>query len=262
MRSLLKDIKTSILTPGFWAFSGWLDIVASYRRSRLGVLWIMAPTLLYVGGVGGFFASLNGMPLSFFAAHVALGVVIFRLVTSVVTESTTIFSSSQAFILDGHVRLTDFVLRVVAKALFYFAVAIPVVAVALAVHPQVSLGGLALFVLSFPLVLLNVIWIGVVMALMGARFPDVGQFTNSIFVFAFLLTPIIWFAGSAPTGTMRGDLMRLNPMFHMVELIRAPILGEPLEASSLRYLLIMTVAGWCLAGVMYRRYASYVPLWV
>jgi ABC-2 type transport system permease protein/lipopolysaccharide transport system permease protein len=104
-----------------------------------------------------------------------------------VIESTGVFTANYSFIMDGHVRLTDFVLRVLAKAMFYFAVALPVIAAALFLYPGVHPIGLALAPLSFLLVLLNSVWIGIVIALFGARFPDVGQFTSSVFLFAFLL---------------------------------------------------------------------------
>lgn len=259
---LYADLAGSVRNPGFWGFSSWLDIVASYRRSRLGVVWMLMPSILYVWGVGSFFAGIQGKPLFVFAAHVALGVTVFRLMATVITESTTILSSNQAFILDGHVRLTDFVLRVVAKAGFYFLIALPVVASALLVYPQLQASGLALLMLGLPLVVLNLIWIGVVMSLLGARFPDISQLTNSIFIFAFLLTPIIWYAEWAPAGTVRGELMRMNPLFHMVELIRAPILGESIDTATYVYIAVMTVVGWTVATFAYRRYARFVPLWV
>jgi ABC-type polysaccharide/polyol phosphate export permease len=48
----------------------------------------------------------------------------------------------------------------------------------------------------------------------------------------------------------------------MIEAIRAPLLGEPLVASTFWYLGVMTVVGWALAWLLYRRYARFVPLWV
>jgi ABC-type polysaccharide/polyol phosphate export permease len=57
-------------------------------------------------------------------------------------------------------------------------------------------------------------------------------------------------------------LMRFNPFYHMVELVRAPILGQTIDPSTPLYLAVMTVGGWILAILTYRRYARYVPLWI
>lgn len=260
-RSLLVDLATSFRNPEFWTLSSWLDIVVNYRQSRLGMFWILAPALVYIWGLGSYLVPASSSVVVY-ASHVALGFAIFRLVNSVITESTTTFTGAQSFILDGHVCLTDFVLRVVAKALFYFVMWMPVVASVLVFYPGLHPMGLLLALGSMPLIVLNLLWIAVVFALVGARFPDLSQFISNIFIFAFLLTPITWYSNTMPPGSMRQLVMKLNPIYHMVEVVRAPILGEALQLSSLYYLAIMTAVGWLIAILVYRRYARFVPIWI
>jgi ABC-2 type transport system permease protein len=262
VRSLFADLVGSLRNPEFWALSTWLDIVVRYRQSRLGVAWLLAPPAIYVWGLGAFFATMQGAELNRFAAHVGLGYTIFRAINSVIVESAVAFAASSAFILDGHLRLTDFALRVVAKALFYFCMALPIIGIALAVFPQLHWDGMALALLWFPVIVLNALWIAVVFGMIGARFPDLSQFINNVFIFAFLFTPIIWYADSMPAGSLRGAVMRLNPLFHMVEVVRAPILGETIEPFTYYYLAALTVLGWTVAALLYRRYARFVPLWI
>jgi ABC-2 type transport system permease protein/lipopolysaccharide transport system permease protein len=54
----------------------------------------------------------------------------------------------------------------------------------------------------------------------------------------------------------------MNPFFHLIEIVRAPMLGEPLSTSSWVYVGVMTVAGWLAAVIAYRRYAKFVPVWL
>jgi ABC-type polysaccharide/polyol phosphate export permease len=262
MHSLLRDLTASFRNPEFWALSSWLDIVVRNRQSRLGIFWLMSPAIVYIWGMGAFFASMMHRPLSGFAAYVGIGYLVFRVASSAVTESTGAFAAGGAFILDGHVRLTDFVLRVIATALFHFAVSLPVAALALAIYPDPHWIGLLFSLVSLPIIIMNALWIGVVFALFGARFPDLKHLVGNIFTFIFLITPIIWHADTMPVGSLRGSLMRFNPFYHMVELVRAPILGETIEPSTFSYLACMTVGGWIVAILAYRRYARYVPLWI
>jgi ABC-2 type transport system permease protein len=262
MRSLLRDLTDSLKNPEFWALSSWLDIVVRYRQSRLGIFWLVAPSIVYIWGLGSLFAGMQHIALIDFAAYVGVGYCVFKVINGVILESTTAFAASAPFIMDGHTRLTDFVLRVISKALFYFLMSLPAVAVALAIDPAFQWNGLLLSLASFPLVLVNAMWIGVLCALLGARFPDVSQFMNNIFMFAFLLTPIVWHTDTMPADSVRGALVRFNPLFHMVEVVRAPILGSVIEPLTLYYLGAMTVVGWLIAGIAYRRYARYVPLWI
>lgn len=262
MHSLLRDLGASLRNPEFWALSSWLDIVVRNRQSRLGIFWLMAPAIVYIWGIGTFFASMSHVPVSGFVAYVAIGYLVFRVVNGAITDSTGAFSSSGAFIYDGHVRLTDFVLRVIATAIFHFLISLPVAAIALAIYPAPHWEGLLFGTLAFPLVILNTLWIGIVFSLVGARFPDLKHLVNSIFMFAFLLTPIVWHADTVPDGSARAIFMRFNPLYHMVEIVRAPVLGQPLDASTPTYLAVLTVVGWLLAIVAYRRYARFVPLWI
>ena len=262
MRSLWEDLGASFRNPGFWAFASWLDIVVRYRQSRLGMFWLVAPAVVYVWGLGSFFAAMNGTPITRFAAYVGIGWLVFRVINTVILDSTGAFAASASFILDGHVRLTDFVLQVASKSLFYFVSSLPVVAIALAVSPEVRAIGFVFASIGFVVILLNLLWIGVLFSLIGARFRDMGQFISNIFMFAFLLTPIIWQADSMPAGGMRATLMRINPLYHLIELVRAPILGTSIAASSLYYVAVMTAVGWLAASLAYRRYARFVPIWV
>ncbi len=262
MHSLFRDMAASLRNPEFWALSSWLDIVVRNRQSRLGIFWLMSPAIVYIWGLGGFFSAMARTPLTGFAAYVALGYLVFRVVNSAITESTGAFAAAGAFIFDGHVRLTDFVLRVIATALFHFIVSLPVAIIALVVYPDVHWTGLLFCFISFPVVILNALWIGVVFSLVGARFPDLKHLVGNIFMFAFLLTPIIWHADGMPPDSLRGMLMRFNPLYHMVELVRAPILGQAIAPSTVSYLAIMTIGGWIVAVLAYRRYARYVPLWI
>jgi len=261
-RYLTCDYIESLKHPEFWIYATWLDLVTKYRRSRLGIFWVFFPPVLYTFGVGAFFAHLQDMPASGFFAHMGIGYVVFRLVTVSLSEATTTFISHANFILDGRVRLTDYVLRVVAKALFYFLLAIPVIVVALALHPDFRWIGLATLLPALGLVLFNVAWMGVIVGVIGARLQDVYELVGSALMFSFLFTPILWTASSAPPGTLRGGIARANPLFHFVEIVRAPLLGEPIEPWTCMYLAVLTVVGWCLATVVYRMYARFVPLWV
>ena len=259
---LFRHFSESLREPAFWAYSSWLDIVTKYRRSRLGLVWLLVPVALYTFGVGWFFAHLTGAEPRAFIPHLGIGYVLYRLLSTVINDSTSVLNNHASFVLDGHVRLTDFVLRVIAKSGFYFVTSLPLLAIALWLAPEVHLRGLAISLPMLMVGVLNVAWIGVVVSLLGARFQDMHQLMGSIFIFALILTPILWQASLVPPGSLRSLLMRANPLFHMIESVRAPILGEPLFASTFVYLAVMTVVGWLVAWLAYRRYARFVPLWV
>lgn len=257
-----RELLESFRHPDFWAMSSWLDIIIRARKSRLGILWLLMPSIVYVFGMGSFFASIMGGGPGFYA-YVALGAMVFRSLMSAIIGSANVFIGSAAFIMDGHMRLTDYLLQSLAKSFFDFCMYLPVLALALYLSwPVVDAVGLLWTIPALALVYLNALWIAAVFALLGARLPDVGQLLANISIFAFLLTPIIWHTDMVPAGSLRERLMHWNPFYHFVEIFRAPVLGEAIDPSSFHYVGAMTALGLVAATLLYRRYARFVPLWI
>jgi ABC-type polysaccharide/polyol phosphate export permease len=262
MRSLVQDLSQSFRHAHFWAFSAWLDIMAQSRMSRLGVVWLLLPSFLYIWGVGSFFAALQHHKIFDFAIYIAIGTTVFRIITGVITASTSTYVHAKSFIMDGHVRLSDFVLRVVSKALFDFLMSLPAVAIAIAVYPHFHLFGLFLGISALPLVLVNVLWIGILFSLIGARHPDFSHVIPNIFMFLYLMTPIIWSASSVPAHSLRGHLVTWNPFYYLIEIVRSPIMTGRYDMHALVVVAVMTVVGWLLAIFAYQRWARFVPIWI
>lgn len=252
----------SLRSPEFWALSSWLDTVVRARRSRFGILWLLAPSLVYVLGLGSFIASMREWDFTQFAAHVALGAMIFRTLMSSIIGSANVFPGSYSFIMDGHVRLTDYLMQSLAKSFFDLCMYVPIVIATLVVYDGLQWSGFLWAPITLFVLYVNAFWMSVIFSLVGARFTDFGQLLTNLSIFLFLLTPVIWYPEEMPADSPRGQFMRLNPFFHFVTLFRGPILGEPVEFQSVVYIAVMTPIGILLATFLYRRYARYVPLWI
>jgi ABC-2 type transport system permease protein len=260
--NLLAHVRGSIREPEFWAYSGWLDIVTKYRRSKLGLLWLVIPPSVYILGVGYYYASLMGSEPAHFMVHLGVGYLLFRFFMTSIVESAAILPASASFILDGHSRLTDFVFRVMAKGLFYLVVSLPVLAIPMIWGTGIHLAGFITLLPALAVLVINTFWLSLAGSLLGARFPDVSELMTSLFIFAFILTPILWSPSFAPAGTIHGTLMRLNPLYHLIEIVRAPLLGGQIESLTILYLSCLTLGGLVATALLYRRYARFVPLWV
>lgn len=257
-----RDLWMSVRNPEFWALSAWLDVLVKARRSKLGILWLLAPSIVYVFVLGGFLRGTHAHPLNDFLAHIALGSMAFRSLISVVLGSANVFNGNASFIYDGRVRLTDYLMKALGRAFFDSIMYLPVVAIALAIYPNLSWAGVLLAPFTLFLIYLNALWLSVLFSLAGARFPDFNELLGTISMVLFLLTPIVWYPESMPQGSLRGLMMRFNPFYHYIEVFRAPIMGKPVETGSWWFLGASTVLGLMLASWAYRRYARYVPLWI
>ncbi len=109
------------------------------------------------------------------------------------------------------------------------------------------------------LICLNGLWLAFLLGLVSARFRDVPQIVASVVQVAFFLTPIIWKPELLPG---RALVLDLNPFFHFVELVRAPLLGQVPGLASWLAVLGITLGGWLVTLGMYRRYRWRIAYWL
>jgi ABC-type polysaccharide/polyol phosphate export permease len=259
---LLHDMRASLKERAFWAYATWLEMITRYRRTRLGVLWMIMPPVAYVLGLGYLYAHMMSKSAAEFIPHLGIGYVLWRFAIQTIIESGDVFTLHQAFIMDGRTRFTDYVLRTFARSFLYLIFGLLVVVGVLLFDPLVKNVSISTLFITMPIFVANVLWMATVVALLGARIRDTKEVITTGLIFGFLLTPILWDASVVPVDTVRGILMRFNPFFHLIEFVRAPALGAMPEISTFWAVAGMTVGGWAFAAFLYNRYARYVPLWI
>lgn len=262
MSALFNQLFRSLRKPEFWAYSSWLDIVTRYRRSRLGLFWLLAPVLLFTFVTGPLYARLFGQELTFYMVHLGMGYAIWRMLSMVISESINSLRSNKAFILDGNVQLTDYALKCIAKALLYFAFAMIGMLGVLIWSSAVPVWGIVTLLVTIPIVVVNLLWIAYCVGLLGARSPDFGQALQTLLMMGMLFTPIIWVGDRFPADSVAGFVVRLNPAYHLLEVVRAPLFGRMPESGSMIFVAVMAVVGWVIATFLCRRYSRYVPIWI
>jgi ABC-type polysaccharide/polyol phosphate export permease len=54
----------------------------------------------------------------------------------------------------------------------------------------------------------------------------------------------------------------LNPFYHLIEIVRAPLLNEPVSPASWELCIVMAVAGLGFTAWLYRRAHARIAYWV
>lgn len=260
--SLFADLRESLRNYEFWLFSAWLEIVSRYRRSYVGVFWVFLPPIATFCVLGYFYSGIIGRSPLVFMPYMGMGFALWRFVTQVMNEASSVFLQSRAFIMDGRIRLTDYILKSISKAAFFLAAALLVLVALLLISPEFTVRGLPLATVGFVIFFWNMVCAATVLALVGARHPDFHEITTSIFIFGFLLTPILWYPESLAQGGLRAAFVQINPVFHFIEAVRAPLLGRTVGWLTPVYLACFTAANSLLATLVYRRYSRFVPIWI
>lgn len=261
-RSLSDDFRASLRRSAFWAYASWLDIIVRYRRTSLGYVWAVLPPALFVCVLGVVYAGLMGLQKDRYLPFLGVGFLLWRFFIQAMVDSSAVIRNHKAFLQEGKINLVDLVLRVLMRAGVYFIFGVPVLLLVFGWSPVVSELNLLSLLITMPLFIYVMFFICLHVAILGARTPDVAEFINTALMFAFLLTPILWYPDHPHGGAMLQLLVKLNPVAHMLEFVRHPAMGDGIALQST---LIVAAIGLflTLTGVrLYRSFGRYVAVWI
>lgn len=255
----VQDIVQGARAMNLWGLLAWQDIRSRYRRSKLGPFWLTLSMGLLVSLLGLLYSTLFQVDLARYLPFLALGFIVWTLISNLMLEACRVFINAQSIITQMALPLSVHVYRLLWRCLIILAhnaLIFVVIALALQIWPGwtglLALPGLALLCL-------NGIWAALLLGLLSARFRDVPPIVESLMRIAFFVTPVMWMPEFLPRRVV---LLELNPFFHCLEVVRAPLLGQAPALVSWLAVVGMAAAGWLATFLMYRRYRRHIAYWV
>ena len=250
-----------------WGHLGLQDIKQGYRRSVLGPLWITISMAVTAVALGILYSALFGQPLKVFLPYVATGLIVWQFIAGCVNDGVQVFIRNEGLIKHLPSPLSVHVFRLVWHQLLLFVHNFAVYLVLIAKFWRPLGAEVLLAVPALGLLVLNGLWFVLVIGVIATRFRDIPPLTGSIVQLLFFMTPIVWmyedFANSPKPGIAeRARLAELNPFMHFVQIIRQPLLGQPVEFRHWVVAGAITAVGWVLALVVLRNYRARVSYWV
>jgi ABC-type polysaccharide/polyol phosphate export permease len=255
------DVRASLRKHEVATTLGWHDVAQRYRRSRVGAFWLTINMGVLIATIGTVFGTLFRTPLDEFLPYVTVGLILWGFLQTTINEGCNGFIASEGIILQVRMPLFVHLMRILwrnAIILGHNLLIFPVVLLVL--WRPVGITAL-LAVPGFALLLLNAAWMVLVLAVVCARFRDMVQVMQNVMQVLFYLTPLIWSADALP-DRVGAAFIQLNPFFHLISIVRAPLLGSLPAAHSWWLMAAMAVVGWALALLFYGRYRRRVPYWL
>lgn len=257
----LKDIFAATKRYPLVGMLGWQDVRQRYRRSALGPFWLTISMGVMIGTIGVVFGQIFNAPMKEYLPFLAVGMIFWSFISSVVTEGCTGFIGAEGIIKQLPIPLFVHILRMIwrnALILGHNIVILPLVF--WAVGKPLGLSSF-LSVPGFILVVINLAWIALILAIFCARYRDLPQIVNSLLQVIFYLTPIMWMPSLLPQRAGL-YLLDLNPIFHLLEIVRAPLVGQFPSVANWAVSFALALIGWCMALAIYGRYKRRIAYWL
>lgn len=245
--------------PSSWLYMGWADVLMRYRRTFLGPFWSVATTAIFISMMGFVSATLFNQNMAELFPYLTVGILTWTFLNQIITETTSLFVTNSGSVANLPNSPLVYILRLFVRAfilflhnLIFFAV------VALYFKTGIHINMLWL-PLSLLLYFLTATALGVLLGFICTRFRDVMQLVLSLMSVVVFVTPVMW--RPEMLGT-RGWIAAYNPIFHYIELIRAPLLGYELLPKTLYATLLTTLVMLIGASFVFSRYRYRLAYWV
>jgi ABC-type polysaccharide/polyol phosphate export permease len=256
-----QDIVGGLLRADLWGRLGWLEVRRRYRRTLLGPFWTSVSLALYVVSVGIVGAGLWHQNIQEYLPFLVSGMITWFLVSTTINESCNLLISGHALFRNVQFEYSILAYALVWRNFIIFLHNLVVYVVIVGVLNPGLIGFTAL--LAIPgviLVAVNGIWIALLCGMTCLRYRDVTQIVGSITQISMLITPIFWPPDSL-VGARRLLFVETNPLYHLIDLVRAPLLGRVPGPISYAVVLLITVTGGALTYWVFNHFRKRIAYW-
>ena len=254
-----RDLLSGIRAWPMWTMLGWNDIRQRYRRSVLGPFWITLSVAVFISLLGVIYSNIFKIELRTYLPFLTLGYVIWGFVAQATGESSLSFQESAHIIRQIRLPYSIFAFRVVWRNFIVFLHTI-VVFIPIAIFYDVRPGFVGFLALpGLALVYVNQAWVTLALAIVCTRYRDVHQIVNTGIQIMLFTTPIMWPVSALGSAAF---IAYVNPLYHLLELVRAPMLGEVPSVASWLVAFGFAVLGWTIAILLLRRATYRLVFWL
>jgi ABC-2 type transport system permease protein/lipopolysaccharide transport system permease protein len=222
----LREFYTAARLWRQWLQMSVTEVTMQYRRSILGPFWLVLNTLIFIATLGVVYSYVFNISVANYLPFLATGLVIWGLLAAFVTEGGTTFTAHAAMVRNLNLPLPFFAYKVASRQAIVFAHVLFALIPVYLFFPASLSPVMVLAVPALALHLVNGVALAVLLGMLCCRFRDLANVIANFMQAMFFLTPIFW-----PVGSVSHPLIYLaNPFYHYVEIVRAPLLGEPATA--------------------------------
>lgn len=259
--SASEDIFRGLAQWHVYGRLGWLEMKRRYRRTVLGPLWSTVSLALTVSALGVIGVQMWNQPAATYVPFLAAGLIVWVMIQNIVNESTGLFISNQSLFrqmrMDYSVLAYSLVWRNLIAALHNLAVFLAASAI---FTPQNLSWRLLLVAPGLVLIGVNAVWIALLLGMACLRFRDLQQLTSNVAQIAIFVTPIFW-PPEVLRATRRVVFVTLNPLYHMIEVVRVPLINRVPSTSNYVAALVITVVGWTVTYILFARFRKRIAYW-
>lgn len=261
MKATISDFFKSMSSYKELSFLGVLDVKQRYRRSSLGPFWITIATSLNIAGLAIVFGAVFQAPYREYVPYLACGLVLWAYLSTSVLEASDLLIDQRHTILERRISMFELMGRLIFRNFYIFLHNFFFLIFLTGWLSGFSLLNLFMALVGVLLFSIFIFFCGISISIIGARFRDLSPMLGSMLQMGFYFTPIVW-SPSVMIERGRSIIVNANPLYHLMELARAPLLGEIPSFWSYVTVFTMIFLAAYFAGYSIKKFGPRVSYWV
>jgi ABC-type polysaccharide/polyol phosphate export permease len=241
---------------------GWQDVRQSYRRSVAGPFWLTIGMAVQIVTMGIVFGLIFKTEVAEYLPFLATSIIFWGLISTSINEGCLTFISSEAMIKQLNLPHFHYVLRTIWRNIVSAGHNLVILPLVLLVFWKFPGWTLISVLPGLMILVMNITWVVWLVGMISARFRDMPPIVASIMTIAFYVTPVMWYPKLIENNTLAHLLLGLNPVYHWLQIVRLPILGQWPTWENWGLALLSAGIGWAITLAAYKKYKNMIAYWV
>ena len=256
----LQDFRATIARPSTWVTLGWLDLKRQYRRTFLGPVWLTLSTAILITSFSLIWSQIFGNPIEEYLPNVAIGFVMFNLMSQFVVDGSKSLVASSAVISQTQLPILSAILRqswfFIFMFLHHLVVTVTVIGITIpseVIRPiEASIGIIG--------VLLNCVLCQIWLSILCLRFRDLSLVFANIMQVLFFISPVMWLSSALSGKT--AEILSFNPVAIGIEIVRNPLTGVIIDFGQWGLLGVYTAINTMIGTLVFITMRRHIAFWV
>lgn len=249
MNELIKSLKISVF-----------EIKLKYRLTFLGPIWISINSFIIIAALGYIWSHILSIPGSYYYTYLASGFTFWWFFNSTVSDSIDLFKKNKNLILNDNQSFNFIILKIIFTNLIIYLHSIFFVIIILFAYLNIILSiKLHLYFLGLVINFFVLFQVSKIISYLTTRYRDLANIISNLMTLMFFVTPIVWTTSSAKART---GIYEYNPIYHLIEIIRQPLLGVAPTVTNYTYVFILLCLLFTFSSLILDRYTKRITFWI
>lgn len=234
-----RDLADGIRLWDIWGRLCINEVKRRYRRTLLGPMWVSVSLGIFAIVLAFVWSTLFKQNIPEYLPYLLSGLLPWMMFSSCIGEACSAFIAAEATMKSRQFPYSTLIHAVVARNAVIFGHNLLTYVLVAAVCGVAVTPATLLVIPGFVILIVNLGWMSMLVAILCLRFRDFQQLVTIVLQVVMFITPIFW-PVSALVG-QRAIIVDVNFLYHLIDLVRSPLLGKAAAMQS--YLLCIAVAG-------------------